>query len=380
MKKNVVIIFGGKTTEHDISIITAEQIMKGYTKEEFNILPIFITKSNEWLLSKKIGNSKFYKTAEKHMNDFTKVFLVCGSSCLYKKTFKGLSKYLEIHAIINACHGGDGENGNLTALVKMCNIPCSSGSTCAMSMFMDKAITKIFAKGLKIPVLSYSVFNILDYQKNKIAILEKLSALKTPLIVKPARQGSSIGIELAKNEVELENAINVAFQYDTKIIVEKGLTNFREFNVAVFGHADGDDENIIVSEIDEPTRSDEILTFSDKYMHNGKLKGKGMSGIARKTPTDIPANVLEEIKTASLKLFKMSGLKGVVRMDYLYDNDSKKWYFNETNTIPGSLGYYFYGEKRITRTALLEKLVFDAEFDFALENSLSCDYITDVIK
>lgn len=383
---NIGIVFGGKSAEHEVSVISAMQIINGYTQEENAILPVFLSKKNEfYLVDLKNISLKDFAAVKLDEKKFTKVYLKVGDNALY--SVKNNKKIATIEACINVCHGGIGENGELVALFGLCNIPISSGDTLAMSVGFDKVATKLALSKSGIDVLDCLWFYKNEWENNPTRIISALSKLKYPLIVKPARQGSSIGISVTHDARELVRAVQLAFKFDGKVLVEKALKDFCEFNCSALGDAEGEIE---VSEVDQPIRVHEILSFEDKYVSgqgkptltggekqisiNDLRKRETTAGQPKKTDSTAqpkktgsmatqPRQYLtdkklaEKIRNQTAKAMRDLGLSGVVRVDYLYDTKKKKLYLNEINTVPGSLAFYFWARKSVDINALVNKLI-----------------------
>lgn len=384
MKQNIAVIFGGQAAEREISIITAVQMMQGYTKEEFNILPIFISSKGKWLYHPTVSNASFYASLEENPKQAQEVFVKVNDNCLYKKTWLGVSKICKIDAAVNACHGGFGESGELDGLLRMCGIPSTSASVLGMAVSMDKYITKLLCKGLKIPVVPAIELQHGEFVENKETSMQLVeNEVGYPCIIKPLRQGSSIGITKVNNRQEFVEAATTAFCFDYTILVEQYIENCKEYNVAIMGNGN-QEKDIVVSGIDEPIKKvDEILSFTDKYVHKQKGGFKnskiGMSGLMRKEPLDLTDVQKLQIKQSAVQLFTNLHLLGVVRFDYLYNVKTKKWYMNEINAVPGSLAYYFFTEKNMNRTEMLERMVQNAQMQFVAEQSLKNNYDIHVV-
>lgn len=380
--KNVLLVFGGVSYEHDISIVTAFQIYKKSRLKDVNLVLLYVSRDGKFYVcdEKKINIEMLSKH---NFNGKTKglkevVFIAGEKQKLFAKTRFCLREYLSAVVAIFACHGGDGENGKLATIFENNGIACSAGSSEALAICMDKFLFKTFAKGLKIPVVQGFKISKFDYFNSRDKIDRQLKKLSFPVILKINSGGSSIGLFIAHNDSEFEEKINEAFEFDYEIVVEKFIKNTREFNVAILG----DGEQFEVSEIDEPLKNNEVLSFADKYLssENGKGKGKGsMTQIMGNKTVDLPENIKSKIKELSEKIFVNLGLHGVVRIDFLYDTLNKKIYVCEVNTIPGSLAYYFFKKNRIVTNDLIERLIFIAEKNFN-QNKIKSEYIVDILS
>lgn len=379
--KNVLLVFGGVSYEHDISVVTAMQIYKKSRLENINLILLYISRDERFF----VCNGKKIKLSDFSLNNFDsknkKFKEVCFVSSekkkLFAKTRFGLKECACVDAAIFACHGGDGENGRLVAYFEKQGIPCSAGSSNALAVCMDKGLFKSAMRGVRVPVVSGFTVSVTDYMKDKNCIDNYLKFYKFPLVIKSNSGGSSIGVFVVNSIEEFHEKILVAFEFDEKVVVEKFIKNSREFNVAIVG----DECGYSISEIDEPIKADEILSFSDKYLSgngkSGKQKGS-MGNSLKRFPADISEYLAENIKKISEKIFKALGLYGVVRFDFLYDTKLGKLYICEVNAIPGSLAYYFYKKNRIITNDLIEKLVCIAENNKD-KNKLEKQYITNIL-
>lgn len=353
--KNILLIFGGKSFEHDISIITA-LIVKNRYNGKFNLVPIYIDRDNEWFyFAGKNLNSHMFKDFKNtyKQNQFYKAFLKTNDNCLYYK--KGLFyKKIEIYSAINCCHGGIGECGMLSDILLASKIPVSSGGHTALGICMDKLLSKYCFDGLKIPFLKYFKTSLKEWKNDREHVLKKVENVGYPVIIKPASLGSSIGIFVAKNKEEFLNNIESSLAFDEKVLIEKAvLDKMVEFNIAVMKK----DGKIVLSEIDKPLRSDEILSFKDKYIGDEKnvpsrngaknttqkapSKGGGYLSENKKFVDDLPKKLVEKIRQISEKVYTDLGLYGVCRIDFIMDK-KMNIYLNEINAVPGSLAYYFF--------------------------------------
>lgn len=353
--KNILLIFGGKSFEHDISIITA-LIVKNRYNGKFNLVPVYIDRDNEWFyFAGKNLNSHMFKDFKNtyKQNQFYKAFLKTNDNCLYYK--KGLFyKKIEIYSAINCCHGGIGECGMLSDILLASKIPVSSGGHTALGICMDKLLSKYCFDGLKIPFLKYFKTSLEEWKNDREHVLKKVENVGYPVIIKPASLGSSIGIFVAKNKEEFLNNIESSLAFDEKVLIEKAvLDKMVEFNIAVMKK----DGKIILSEIDKPLRSDEILSFKDKYIGDEKnvpskngvknttqkatSKGGGYLSENKKFVDDLPKKLVEKIRQISEKVYTDLGLYGVCRIDFIMDK-KMNIYLNEINAVPGSLAYYFF--------------------------------------
>lgn len=242
----------------------------------------------------------------------------------------------------------------------MFNIPYVGSSIISSAVGMDKYVFKCLLKENDIPVLDCKSYTLKDYNESLENIIEEVEKdISYPVIIKPVNLGSSIGIKIAKTKEELEDAISNAFSYSNKIIVEKAIENLKEVNCSVLG----DYEEAKASECEEPVKTDEILSFNDKYISGGKKipnkinNEKSMNEGVLKLPADIDKETKKTIQELSIKTFKILGCSGVVRIDFIIDKDDNKIYVNEINTIPGCLSFHLWKATKLDYTKLLDNLI-----------------------
>ncbi|MDE6276374.1 MAG: D-alanine--D-alanine ligase, partial [Clostridia bacterium] len=342
--KNIALIYGGNSCERDISIITALQALEAIDKSKYNVYPIY-WKDCFYILD-EYKNIDVYTQSEQPKGK--KVFFQEGTLCLIKKN--KAKPIADIQCALLCTHGGKGENGALQGFFEVQGIPFTSPSHIASGIGMDKALFKMICKKLTLPVLPYGVVNEGDGDEVVERIIERLGF---PLIVKPANQGSSIGIGMSKNYDELMEKLKTAFYYDSKVVVEKALTDFKEINCACLRK----NGNIYPSTLEEPVGWQEFLTFEDKYMSGGKVT---KTSAKRIFPAAVSENDKAKIQSITTKLYQALGCKGIVRCDFLIDRESDCVYLNEINTIPGSMAGYLYEDKGFYLKDILEIIIEDS--------------------
>ena len=334
--KNLFIVFGGASVEHDVSIVTALQTYDNL-KDKYRVKLLYITKDNLIYLVDKTAPAD-YIDKQKLIKKSKQVAIF--DKALYKVFNKKLKLLARIDCIINCCHGGVGEDGTLKGLFDFNNIVCTSASMNASAVCMDKEYAKLVAESLSIPVVEYIVVD-----KNN-RNLDNIEVLGDYVIVKPCGLGSSIGV--VKSDIEnLSENVDVVLHLDNKVLIEREISPLIEYNCAVV--RDGD--NIILSQIEQPVNKSDILSFEDKYISVDKT---------RIIPADISKDKEELIYSYTKRIYEYLNLNGVVRVDYLYDQSRDKIYLNEINTIPGSLAYYLFEGLGITYIKLMEILISNA--------------------
>ncbi len=330
---NVGIVFGGPSVEHDISIITASQILASINRKKYNIQLIYYSKDKKFY---EVENLDYFKNNAGDINLLREIPI----NRLQRQKTGNFRKFKGLDCVVSAFHGKNTEGGELAGLFEVLGIPYSSNSILGASLGQDKITMKKVLKSDGINVLPYTYFSATEYSKKEEENLRKIEEIGYPVIIKPSMLGSSIGIKIANNENELKKALNLAFKYDEYVIIEKALSRYREFNCAIF-----DD---LLSEIEEVEVKNAIFTFEDKYENH-------------ESKHILPANIDEILKNdiynMTVKTSESLRNESIARIDYLYDLDENKLYVNEINTIPGALSYYLFESKGILFDELLDKLI-----------------------
>ena len=363
MKKKIALIFGGKSVERDISVITAVQTYRALDDKKYAITPIFIFEGD------------FYTGNLKTLKDFApfvpsahkKLALFGGMFCQVKKN--KLIPIFKPDVVVNCCHGGEGENGTLAGVLEFNDLPHTSPGVLFSAICMDKVQSKVVFDSLFLNTAKGTSFSRWDYENNKEKVVEDVeSKVDYPMIVKPAHLGSSIGINVAKDREDLLFAIDVAVEFDDKILVEHKLSHFVEVNCACFRYGG----ELVVSETEQPLSKSDFLTFADKYS-TGKMSGGGHI-----IPAEI-GNLNGQIKEMTKLIYSKLELNGVVRFDYLVDTEREKIFINEVNTVPGSLAYYLFESVGLSFGGMLDKIIEQAENDFLDKKSRRKNFTTDIL-
>lgn len=355
MKLRLGVIFGGESVEHEVSIISAIQAMKNLDEEKYEIIPIYIGKDREWYTGKLLKNIEIYSDIELLKKYAKNVVLTNRKNnfVLIKKTgIKRIVDYVDL--ILPIVHGTNVEDGTLQGFLELIGIPYVGSNVYSAAIGQDKVFQKQILESSFIPVTKYIWFFDNDYKENEEEILNNIEKLGYPVMVKPARLGSSVGISKAKNKEEVKESIIDAMKYDEKILIEKVVDNLIEVNCSVLGNYEYQE----ASELEEVMGVDEFLSYRDKYLDSNKTKGrKGMASTNRILPARLDDKIANEIKETSKKVFKVLNSSGVIRIDYLIDKKTNKYYVNETNTIPGSLSFYLWEATKKPYKELLDDMI-----------------------
>ena len=380
MKTKIAVMFGGKSVEHEVSVISAIQAIGNMNREKYDILPVYISKTNEMYIGDGVGDIEQYKHIDQLIAKSQRVILISsgGKPCLLPYPLKRFGKNQEIAVDLAfpIVHGTNEEDGTLQGYLKTVGIPFVGCDVTASAVGMDKYVTKAILKDNGIPVLDCMQFTTGDYRDVDAMVAAIEERLGYPVIIKPVNLGSSVGISVAKDRAHLVQSIDDAFLYASKIIVEHAITNLREINCSVLG----DDEEAIPSECEEPLHSQDILSYEDKYMSNSKSgASKGMASVSRKIPAEISEEMRDRVRSIAVKAFHCLGCNGVARMDFMIDGDNGELYFNEINTIPGSLAFYLWEPVGISYPELLDKMIALALKRQREEKALTFSFDTNIL-
>ncbi len=354
MKVQLAVIFGGNSVEHEVSIITAIQAMENINYEKYDVLPIYISKENKWYHDDSFFSIDSFKE-NLAINDNKEILLdKIGNDFYIINKKKGLFKNKsakKIDVVFPIVHGTNVEDGKLQGYLQTIGIPLIGPTTTSGVIGQDKAIMKDILKGNNILQTNY----IWAYASEKIDDIIKrvINTIGKKVIVKPAELGSSIGIKIANNEEEIKIAIENAFEYTNKIVIEELLEEFIEINVSVVGNFKGCE----VSVTEQVAKNDEILSYEDKYMSGNKksTNQNGMASLKRIIPANVDKKVISEINEISQEVFKILNCNGVIRIDLMLINN--QIYVNEINNIPGSLAFYLWEASGKTYQELLELII-----------------------
>ena len=359
MKIRVGLFFGGKSVEHEVSIISAIQAFNAFNREKYDVIPVYITKNNEFYTGEAAGKIEEYRNIPALIKKSTRVIMINEGNktklvCYPMKKF-GDSTVAEIDVAFLVVHGTNVEDGTLQGYFQTLNIPYVGCDVLSSAVGMDKYVMKAVLKDNGIPVLDCVTVTASEFSKDADAAVEKIKKkIGLPAIVKPINLGSSVGIKIGRDIDGLKEALDHAFGFSGRVLVERAIQELREINCSVCGDIDSAE----ASECEEPVGSDEILSFEDKYTGGSKSsKSSGMASLKRKIPADISDELRSEIREMAVKAFKCLGCSGVSRIDFMIDTAESKVYLNEINTIPGSLAFYLWEPLGVKYPELLDKMV-----------------------
>ncbi|MEP7204848.1 MAG: D-alanine--D-alanine ligase family protein [Candidatus Saccharibacteria bacterium] len=367
MKKTIAVFFGGQSTEHDISIITAlSSVIKPLElTKQYIVVPVYIAKDGKWFSDDKLKNIDIFRG--RAIDEFCKnakplALVFDGGMTLRRAGLK--NKDIHIDIAFPAMHGPYGEDGSLMGLFRMANIPFVGSDMSASVIAMDKVLAKQVAQSNGIPTSKFVFFSKTEFEADRDAIIAQVSAhLKSPQFVKPAHLGSSIGISKVNNSDELVNAIEVAAYYDDKIIVEEAVQNLIEVTLPIMGN-----DQLQLALVERPlSGGDKFFDFNTKYMNGGKKTG-GAKQTGAQGYSELPAKLPDDLYDKALHVAEASyravGCEGIARVDLLIDTKSGTVYFNEINPMPGSLYAHNWRQAGLSSIELVSRLVELAEERF----------------
>lgn len=357
MKTTIGVFFGGRSTEHEISVISASQAMHAINAAKYDVVPIYISKQGKWYTGEALLDIKNYRNTADLLGKVEEVYMepTFGDYNLYKKKRglfgSGVVKHLDV--AIPVLHGSNGEDGTFEGLLETIGIPYAGCNTLSSANGMDKITMKMILKSCGIPVVDYVWFTDKEWFAQRNELIDRIEKeIGYPVIVKPANLGSSVGIGRACNREELIEKIDGAEVYTTRIIVEDMVEDLQEINCSVLGDCDENQASVL----EEPIKSGEILSYEDKYV-GGSKGAKGMQAAQKRIPADLPKAETERIQFLARETFRVLSCHGVSRVDMIIDRKTRDIYVNEINTIPGSLSFYLWEATGISFEQLMDRLV-----------------------
>lgn len=372
MKINVAVIFGGRSVEHEISVISALQAINAFDTDKYNVVPVYISKEGRWYTGAPLLDVKEYRDMKALTAKCAQVYMrpEFGDYNLYGVRGSRFSKDAPVVARLDAAlpvlHGTNGEDGVFEGVLETIGIPYAGCDTLSSANGMDKITMKMILRESGVPVVDYVWFTDNQWRTRRDACVADVEErLGYPVIVKPANLGSSVGISKAADRDGLIKAVDSAERFSRRIIVEHMVGKLKEINCSVIGDAD----RCRPSVCEEPVKSGDFLSYEDKYMGGsakggtkgcgvkGGVKGGGMQSSERRVPADLPAETTAEIQRLACETFRALGCHGVSRVDVMIDEADGSIYVNEINTIPGSLSFYLWEATGTGFTALVDELM-----------------------
>ncbi len=383
--KTVAVIFGGRSTEHDVAIITAiASIIKPLElSSQYHVEAVYISKEGSWYWDQKLKDIKLYQSGEieEFASKAPKVHLLFdkGLTLVKSSQFAGRKMYRKIDVVFPAMHGTHGEGGELMGLLEMANVPYVGCDFRSSAIAMDKVLSRQVAEASKILTNPWVWFYSKELASNPKSVVQKIESLNYPLFIKPAHLGSSIGISRVEKENELMNALEVAAHYDDKVIVEQEVDNLIEVTLPIIGN---DEPKPAL--LEQPlTKPEDFFDFETKYMQGGK-KGKGGAKAGSQgysqIPADLPKDLYQKAERTGLDVYRALGCSGIARVDLLIDSKTEKVYFNEVNPLPGGLYSHNWNKAGISNVELVNRLVTLAEERWNEKQKLATSFSTNYLK
>jgi len=380
--KTIGVFFGGRSCEHDVSIITGHQVLENLDRTQFRVEPVYIARDGKWYMGDRLWEVGFFTHFDPQEVEQVYLDPNAGYHGLYRvvppRSFFFLqpqrTPMAQLDCAILAMHGMNGEDGALPGLLELADIPYTASGLVGSAVGMDKIAMRMLFQGAGFPVLPYTAAHREDFHRDPVTVLEKIeAAVPYPIYVKPANLGSSIGISKAQERASLREALEVAFSYDSRVILDRGI-RCREINCSALGYG----TQVQVSVCEQPVTWEEFLTFGEKYTRGGT--SEGMQSLARIVPAPIPEDLTARIQRMTADIFLALDCKGVVRIDYMIEEETGELYVNEINTIPGSLAYYLWEPMGLPFSKLLEKLIDLAEKAQAEKDANSYAYESVILQ
>ena len=370
MKKTVAVLFGGKSTEHEISVISALQAMENMDPERYEIVPVYISKSNVLYTGQILRTIQNYRDIPSLLKKAIPVAFVTDGTRTWLERVPGKrigsNRIAAVDVAFPIVHGTNVEDGSLQGFLRLYNLPVVGCDVLSSAVGMDKYVMKQYLLQEGFPLLPSVRLRSADYADPDASLARIEQAIPYPVIVKPVNLGSSIGISKARDRDSLIRALDSAFSFADTVLVERAIQSLQEVNCSVLG----DETHAEASVLEEPFANDDILSYRDKYIQgNGGTKktgaqdqqsvSGGMASLKRKIPADIPEPVAEQIRSLAVRAFQSLGCCGVVRIDFMIDraDDRNTVYINEINTIPGSLAFYLWEPAGLPYRKLLDRLI-----------------------
>lgn len=377
-KTTVAVIFGGRSVEHDVSIVTAHQIMRAFDPERIEVVPVYIDRQGRWFTGEPLLNLKNFQNEIISLKGVRSAILspstehhgliVNPTAGRFEK-----SEIIRLDVVFPAVHGTHGEDGTLQGLFELADIAYVGCKVLASALANDKIMTKIALSQQGVPIVDAVSFNRSEWLDAPDKVISHIvHQLKFPMFIKPATLGSSIGISKATDESLLRAGIDMAANLDRRILVEQAIEDAVEINCALMGH----DDQIRASVLEQPVSWDHFLTYEDKYMRGSE----GMKSAERLIPAPLSADLTEEIRGLAIKAFRGIEGSGIARIDFLVQPDLGKVYLNEINTMPGSLAFYLWQEDGMSPRDVVNTLVEAAREAQAEKRRNSYDYRTGLVE
>jgi len=332
---------------------------------KYNILPIYVTKDGDWYSDEAMNDMAYFRKGgiEGKLKKLKPLQLSLGNALSI--IFPGIiPKTVKVDIVFPAMHGTFGEDGSLMGVLRMANVPFVGCDLAASAVAMDKVFTKQIAEAEGIPVVPYVWFTKQEWLSDMDVCIKKTAGLTWPLFVKPVHLGSSIAITKVKNQTELKRAIEVAFHYDDKVLVEESVDNLIEVTLPIMGN-----DQPQVASIERPLNKTEFFNFEDKYLSGGK-KGSGGNSAYSEVPAKISSDLAHKVEELGKQVYRVLGCTGTARVDFLINSKREHIFVNEVNTLPGSLYHHNWKMSGVSNIDLVRRLIELGEEKFLRESTI----------
>jgi D-alanine-D-alanine ligase len=386
--ETIAVIFGGRSAEHDVSIVTAlSSIIKPLElTKKYRVEAVYIAKDGSWYWDDKLKDIKLFSTGEikdyLHRSQPASVQFDGGMTLVKASGIAGRKQLRKIDLVFPSMHGTYGEDGALMGLLDMAGIPYVGCNVGASAIAMDKVFAKQVAVANNISVSKFLTYTKADLEREPDKAVQAITKdLKYPIFVKPAHLGSSIGISRVSNDTELRNGLEVAAHYDDKIIVEEAVNNLIEVTLPIIGN-----DQPRPALLERPlTEAEDFFDFDTKYLGNGKKGGAKKGGVNgaqgySQIPAKLPDQLYKKAEATGLSVYKAFNCSGIARVDMLIDEKTENVYFNEVNPLPGSLYVHNWNKAGISNVDLVTKLVELAKDRFSERQALNTTFSTNFLQ
>ncbi|MDQ3985748.1 MAG: D-alanine--D-alanine ligase [Actinomycetota bacterium] len=379
---SVGVIFGGRSVEHDVSIVTAHQVM-AVIADDHDVVPIYVTREGRWLTGPALNDLAVYRDkrwAEVGEEAILSATSGAGGLLVAGGRLRG-PRRVPVDVFIPSIHGTNGEDGTLQGSLDLADVPYSGSGVVASAVGMDKVAMKACFAAAGLPIVPHSLVEVARLRADRDAVVDQIEVdIAYPCFVKPSRLGSSVGIGKARDRDELIYALDVASRYDRKLLVETSMEGCVEINCSVIG---GEGHEPEASVCEQPVAWEEFLTFEDKYLRAGKSseapKSTGMAGLERRIPAPISDALTKQIQENALRAFKAIGAAGVARIDAFAREETGETWVMEINTVPGSFSFYLWEPSGVSFKDLVGRLIDIARAEHAVKSELMFSFDSDVL-
>lgn len=376
-KTTVAVVFGGRSVEHDVSIVTGHQIMQAFDRERYDVVPVYISRDGRWFTGEALRDIKNFEDEIISYKGVESAIIspsVQHHGLLVNPIVGRLQKneIIRLDVVFPALHGSHGEDGTIQGLLELADLPYVGCGVLGSSLANDKAMTKSMLKQNDIPVVPGIVVLRDRWLTDRDGVIQQVAAWGYPVFVKPATLGSSIGVAHVKSADMLPMALDIAASFDDRMIVEKALDDATEINCAVMGNG----EDMVASVLEQPVSWDDFLTFEEKYTRGGG----GMKSAERIIPAPLSDEMTARVQSLAQETFRVVGGRGTARIDFLLDESNDTVYVNEINTMPGSLAFYLWQESAMSNQAVVDRLVQLAMDTHAAKRRNTYNYQTSLVS